>query len=332
MLFSRIFVRVLLLLILMPAAAFGQAQLSQQDRAGARTLMDEGDAKFAARDFEAALKAYQDADRIMEVPTTTIEVGRTLEKLGRLIEARDAFIRVTRYPAKPNEARAFKEARKSATRMAEELAARIPSLEVKVSGAPAGAEVTVTLDGNLLQADLLGLPIKVDPGPHRLEARAPGLVVVEELSVEERETRQVELALKKDESQKSAPPPAPVVEPVAAPEPDKPPSRTLMYVGFGVGAAGLIVGGVTGVMSLSKGSAAKDQCDGTRCPPAAEDDLDSARTLATVSNVGFAVGAIGIGVGVWQLLAAKPAPAEQVGRVRLQPVVGPAMAGIAGNF
>ena len=77
----------------------------------------------------------------------------------------------------------------------------------------------------------------------------------------------------------------------------------LVYVGFGVGAAGLAVGSVTGILSLSKASRAKDHCEDNACREAARDDIDGSKTLANVSNVAFAVGVVGIGVGVYGLLS-----------------------------
>jgi hypothetical protein len=60
-----------------------------QDRERARALMDAGDARFEAKQYAAALEQYRGADEIMQVPTTGIEVGRALERLGRLLEARE---------------------------------------------------------------------------------------------------------------------------------------------------------------------------------------------------------------------------------------------------
>src|SRR5262245_53464167 len=100
--FSRscvtVFARIAAVASVALSSALAVAAPSAQDRERARTFMDLGDDKAAAGDLEGALKAYQAADGIMGVPTTGLEVGRALEKLGRLIEARDAFVRVARFP------------------------------------------------------------------------------------------------------------------------------------------------------------------------------------------------------------------------------------------
>jgi hypothetical protein len=326
-----------LLVVAMLAAGSVSAQPSAQDRERARSLMDVGDQKFAANDYEAALKAFEAADRIMGVPTTTFEVGKTLEKLGRLIEARDAFIKVSRYPEKAAEPKAFATARQDAARLAQELAPRIPSLEIELPGLPAGVTPELALDGAPLQADLVGLPIKVNPGTHRVRASAPGFTSAEEeITLAEGETKKLSLALQPGESG-SEPAGATTGDSRAgaAVEADTAaPSRTLMYVGFGVGAAGIAVGSVAGILSLSSASSAKEQCVDNRCRPEAQDDIDASRTMANVSNIGFVVGAVGIGVGVWQLLTVKDPPAERAAapRPRVEPVIGPRSVGVVGTF
>jgi len=70
------------------------------------------------------------------------------------------------------------------------------------------------------------------------------------------------------------------------------------YIGLGVGAAGLVAGSTTGILSLSKASKAKQYCEGVHCYPEAEAEAERARSLATASNLSFGIGLVGIGVGV----------------------------------
>ena len=60
---------------------------SQEDRARANALMDDGDAKVASGDLAGALTSYETAHAIMRVPSTGIEVAKTLDKLGKLLPA-----------------------------------------------------------------------------------------------------------------------------------------------------------------------------------------------------------------------------------------------------
>jgi hypothetical protein len=111
-----------------------------------------------------------------------------------------------------------------------------------------------------------------------------------------------------------------------------------MWVGFGVAAASAVAGGVTGILSLAQTHDIKDeQCDGgTRCTSAAQGDIDTATVLANVSNVALAVGAVGAGIGLWQLFATrKHAHAERpTAALRFQatPLIGPSRVGVSGIF
>src|SRR5262245_45878356 len=70
------------------------AEPGAPEKAEARAAMTEGRTFRSQRNFEAALRAFNTADKIMHVPTTGLEVARTLEAMGRLVEARSALKRV----------------------------------------------------------------------------------------------------------------------------------------------------------------------------------------------------------------------------------------------
>jgi hypothetical protein len=55
-------------------------------------------------------------------------------------------------------------------------------------------------------------------------------------------------------------------------------------------------------MTLGKASSVKSQCANSICDPAAKNDLSSAKTLSTISTVGFIVGLAGIGAGILGLV------------------------------
>ncbi|HEX6767448.1 MAG TPA: hypothetical protein VF103_18245 [Polyangiaceae bacterium] len=309
---------------------------SAQDRERARGFMDLGDDKAAAGDLEGALKAYQAADGIMGVPTTGLEVGRALEKLGRLIEARDALVKVARFPREAGESPVFTTARDKASELANALGTRIPQLTLKITGIPSGSSVEVSIDGIPLRSELLGLPVRVNPGKVALRATASGFLPIEsEVTFAERETKEVALAFQPDPNASAAPPAradAPEAKESAA---QKGRSRTLMWTAFGVGVAGIATGTVTGSLSLSKTKTAQESCDGNQCPKAVEKDLDTARTLANVANVGFAVGVVGAGIGIWQLLSTSgdaPKKAAAPPRLRAEARVGVGSITVAGTF
>jgi hypothetical protein len=128
--------------------------------------------------------------------------------------------------------------------------------------------------------------------------------------------------------------PAPVPAPIA---PALPPPRNdavvMMGVGFGVGAAGLIVGTLTGVVVLSQASTIRGQCNTTTnvCGSSQQGSLSSANTLANVSNVSIGLGVAGAGVGVIGLLLRSKDQGARTG-LSITPIVGPTAVGLRGSF
>jgi hypothetical protein len=84
-------------------------------------------------------------------------------------------------------------------------------------------------------------------------------------------------------------------------------------VAGGLGLAGLVVGGITGGLALSKSGETEDQCrdasDGVAlCTHEGKVAGDAAKTLGLVSTIGFGVGIAGVGVAAVLLLTEPPAP------------------------
>jgi hypothetical protein len=150
------------------------AEPSAADRETARNLMKKGDDKFAAKDFAGALKDYQAAHAIMQVPTTGLAVAKAQIEKGLLIEARETLLAVGRLPADPYESTTLSKAREEAAGLARKLADRIPSVTITVEGPSSGLEVQVQVDGETLPPAALGAPRKGDPGPHTISATAQG--------------------------------------------------------------------------------------------------------------------------------------------------------------
>jgi hypothetical protein len=100
-------------------------------------------------------------------------------------------------------------------------------------------------------------------------------------------------------------------------------------VAFGVGGAGLVVGGITGILAMGKHSTLSGECTST-CPPSAQSDLDSYHTMGTISTVGFIVAGVGAAAGVI-LLVTQPKTTATTG-LRIVPTVGLGSLGAAGSF
>jgi hypothetical protein len=299
----------------------------------ARLLLHEGNDLRASGDLRGALAKYAAAHAIVHRPITGLEVGRTHLLLGELVEAREAFLAVGRIPVKAQESQNTTAARLEAERLAQELEPRIPTLTIVVVGAPSGAAPTLVLDGETLAAASLGGPRKVNPGKHHVTAKAEGAAVaIADTTLAEGESRSVTLKLAPSTTASGAS--SSSADPTLGRGTADEGSRTspLVYVGFGVAAAGVIVGGVTGVLTLSKGSTLKDACPDGHCGPSQQDALHETRTLGTVATVSFVVAGAGAALGIVGLLSKpSPEPRPKTG-ISARLTVGLGTIGVAGSF
>lgn len=293
----------------------------------ARGLMDLGDTKLAAGDHAGALHAYQGADAIMGVPTTGVAVARAQVRLGKLVEAADALGKVRRYPERPNEPQAFVLARREAHELYADLSARIPVVRVTVRGVAPGAEVALFIDGAKLTGPSVDQPHRLNPGRHVIEAKAEGYHSDDDtITLAEGQHAALELALVADPNAK----PADTTEPPANDELTLSP---LTYSAFAVGGAGALLGTITGIVSLAMTTDLEEQCHDRVCAPELASDHDTIITLANVSNVALALGAVGAGVGVVSLIFdLDEGGDDRSAQLSLEPLLGAGFFGLRGTF
>jgi hypothetical protein len=316
--------------------------------AEARALRERGD-------LQGALSRFSAADSIMSVPTTGFETAATQAELGKLVEARETLRRVLALPQSPDDPEPFNEARVKARALDQRLQSQIGGLHFVVTGVAASETLVVTVDGEAVPVAVLGMPFRVNPGRHVVVARAGEREAQSEVEALESRTVRVELSLpvlqpdvpaaspvQLDETLQTPPPPdTPRAALEASPAETPAEVRRVAYVAGGVGVAGILVGGISGMIALShKNAAAKDCLDG-KCPPSTWDDLDSARSMAAVSTVSFVVGAVGLVTGTSLLLlhdeptaAAAVTPKVRLARLSVSPGIGPRGGGlsVSGRF
>jgi hypothetical protein len=306
----------------------------------ARALMDAGHAADDQGDHRTALERFRAADALMHVPTTGFAVARQQAALGMLVEARDTALRVIRLPSAPNEPAPFTKAREGAQAMADQLAARIPSLRISITDAEKYATAQVAVDGVDIPLAALAAPYKVNPGHHVVSAVDGSAGAQREIDVAEGSETKVELSMTASANAGAA---AHDAEGQQG-EPDQPAGEqrastpaaviVLRWGGLGLAVAGVGVGTVTGIMSMSSTKAARANCQDGQCPPSTFGDLHDARTTATISDVGFVVGGVGVVALVTSFLIGTPKdpPPPSTAGVRVEPWVGVRSAGIAGAF
>jgi hypothetical protein len=341
---SRALPAVAALLVTCFVASGVRAEPTPVELETARSLMDQGyDLRDKGNDKEA-LKRFQAANDIVNVPTTALEVARTQVALGLLVEARDTLAALRKLRSKANDPAPFKEARKKGEELDASLAQRIPALTVVLRGVPEGEAPAITIDGTAIAPDALGAPRSVNAGHHVVAGRTSAMEATQEVDLREGEKKEVTLtfvanasagpAIAPDASTRGAPGQAPEQPPVARSHG----FDTLTWVGVGVGGAGVIAGTITGVMSLSKTSSLSNDCPGYVCPPSAHGEHDSASTLATVSTVSFIVAGAGAALAVVSLVAGHDEPTaasaqpSTASHTRVVPWLGLGAAGIRGTF
>jgi hypothetical protein len=244
------------------------------------------------------------AYRLVPAPTIAELEGRSLEAMGRLLEAMERYVAATKAEIGPRSPRAFRRAMREAADAIERLEPKIPKLTVVLDGpVPEGASVEIRIDGEAVErAQISTRP--VDPGEHVVAAAINGRVMVEDhVLLQERDRKKVVLGL-------PAVPPQdrrePERVPVSPPETKGGSPQTWGWAFLGVGAAGVTVGAVAGVVMLDAQSELDDGCK-PECPRALEADLSRFRTARAISSVGYVVGAIGLVTGAGVLLLT-PAP------------------------
>ena len=104
--------------------------------------------------------------------------------------------------------------------------------------------------------------------------------------------------------------------------------KTVALVAGGVGVVGVAVGSIFGLMAKSDNDQALKNCrTSTLCTPTGLTQTDDAKSAATVSTIGFVVGAVGL-VGGAVLWFTAPRSEPTTASIRATPVVGPSYGGV----
>lgn len=280
--------------------------------------MKEGEQQLSQKDFVAAAHSFRQAHEIVNLPTTGLALARALERAGLLVEALEAADNAAGLTGdKPVHAAAQEQAKE----LFAALQKRVPQLAVSVSST--SRDEKVFLDDKALVFDAGHAAMQVNPGVHKISGEVGGKAI-ETVTVTLAEGEQRSITLKSEG-----------VNEAATPGESTAGVSSLVWVGYGVGVLGLGFGATTGILSLSKASAAEDFCDGTACSAEAQDDIDASKSLALMSNIGFGVGAAGAVLGTVALLfwSGDDEPAVNASSgAWIMPLVGPTGAGVVGQF
>jgi hypothetical protein len=276
-----------------------------QNPAAAEALFEQARAAMAAGSYDIACARFRDSDKLDPAVGTRFNLADCEERRGRVATAWSLFRGVLSELAQDDDRRPIAEERARA------LLPRIPYLKMQPSAhAPSG--VRVRIDGVELGEGSFGLALPMDPGAHDLVLIPPegGAGQQSTFALREGEHRDLPIQLSGARAS-SGPAPADETPGASTPSTADGSQQKWAYVAGGVGAAGVVVGAVTGIITLNKKSTANANCSDDRhvCNRAGVDANESGKTFGTLSAVGLGVGVIGLAAGAYLWLTApQPSP------------------------
>jgi len=294
------------MLLTLSSATPAWAEPDASTRAAARNIATAGVLALEQGDVELATQKLTKAYELLQVPSIALWLGRALVKRGQLVEGAEHYIQAGRLsPAQGSEQAVQEQAQRDAARELSELTPRIPKLVITLEGARAD-ELTLSVDGKPLSSALVGEEQPQNPGPHAIRATRSGEVVEQSVTLAEGQSQSVALrfqprAAAPAASSAAAAPVASAPAASGAPATHGSPQarKTLAYVAFAAGGAALVTGGVTGALAIGKRSDLDDNpaCKDGKCSSSIRSEIDSFRTMRTVSTVGFVAGGVLAGAG-----------------------------------
>jgi hypothetical protein len=342
-------------------AVLGTTRVAEAQKSGdiGEKMFYEGLTKMKAGKYDEACPLLDEAFRSDNRPASLFYfaecekgAGRTSSALG-LYRDYVALVQGLKGLIKSREKNRDDEA-KAAIKVLEE---DVPQLTLTLpKDAPKGT--VVTRDGVQVQEEVFGQPVPMDPGIHTILVETPnGDKKEQKLKLDKSDRKKIEVQLpkaaedededpaaKKKKKKKKKKKGAEGEEDEDAPPPVKIDSSSSGmklggYIALGVGGVGLVAGGVTGLIASGKKGDIDKNCTGTTCKPAGLKAANDAKSMATISTIGFGVGIVGVGVGVTLLLMSPSAPKKpepSMDEAFIRPFVSPgpdgALFGAHGRF
>jgi len=318
---------------------------SDEDRFTARQLGLEAQDALEKQDYKTAEEKFARADKLYHAPTLQLGLARAYAGQGKYVLAHETYTKLIREGVAPNAPPVFQRAIDDAKHEIETVSPKIGSVTITVTAA-GGKEVpnpSVNLDGKSINVAALGVKRPVDPGDHVVSASAQGFKTAEsKFTVSEGGTANANISLEKDagtptkDNGNGEETTGQKVDKILKFETPRGWHKPLTIGAFGLGAAGIGAGVVTGIMAMGKHSDLQKVCgSNTTCPASAQSNIDSYKTIGLVSTISFAVGGAGAIAGVI-LLVTMPkdeAPkAEEPQKVSIEPYFGFGSIGAVGRF
>jgi hypothetical protein len=304
-----------------------------------RTLVDQGHVAEGCRKLE-------ESQRLDPGGGTLLNVALCHEKEGRTATAWAEFTEALGIAKKDDRSQRIDFAQKHIAQLEPSLSRLI----VQVPHAGETPDLEVKRDGSAIGRPAWGLAMPVDPGDHLIEAAAAGKITWKQ---------SVTVGPKGDSKTIMVPAlenaPAPVsAAPLAAggsvgsPGPasgfgvgsDSMGADSAMttgshgpsaasWVALGVGVAALGTGTYFGLRAISKKNDADRNCPNDQCVGEGSKENSDAIKFANIATAGFAVGVVGLGLGIYLWATSSSSPRASVGTPHVVPKVSVSSVGVS---
>jgi hypothetical protein len=303
------------------------------NRAAAEALFNEGRKLASSGKYTEACPKFEASEQLDPGLGTLLNLAECYEKIGKTASAWAEYKEAIPLAR----ASGSKVRQDLATERAAALESRLSMLTIRAMGGTEEATgLEIRRDGVPVQQAELGSPIPLDPGPHTVDATAPGrqkwsstvqLTDAAKLSVDVPALTPLaaNAAATPTDTPKAVPPPPDQPRPSSSGSTQ----RTAAIVVGAVGVVGVGIGAVFGLGASSKWSDAKSKCTAYPygCSQDALDAKSSAQSKASVATVAFIVGGVAIGGAAVLWLTAGPSQEKSVALG-----VGPGAAFVRGSF
>lgn len=318
-----------------------RAQPSASDRAAAETLFNQGLELLEKNRAADACPKLQESQRLDPGVGTLLYLADCYKQVGKTASAWGTF-REAAYAAS---AAGQKDREEVATKEAAALEAVLSKLVISVEK-PDIPGLKVTRDGEEVGRALWEAPVPVDPGKSVLSAEAPGMLAwKQEIDIPAGAgSTNVRVPALEPAPVAPTPPPAaanaptPAVVPILAAPPERGAGgggvqRGLGWLGVGLGAAGLVGGGVLGIVAKANYESSRDGCrredNESLCNANAIDKGEGARKMATAATVTAGVGAALLVGGIVMIVVAPSSHSASGPKVTLTARGGPGQGRLA---
>jgi hypothetical protein len=285
----------------------GAADPSAATAATAQALFDDARRLFDDGRVREACEKFGASEKIEPREGTLLNLALCHQKEGKTATAWIEFI-AARARARSE---GLAERERFATEHIDALAPTLVRLRLVVAAEARVPGLNVTLDGEKVLDAAWGTDMPVDPGPHRLEASAPGRVGWRR-NVEVGDHADHPVVVVEIPSLSPAADPSPVhgSPDVAQARSRSNGQRVLGFSILGAGAAGVVVGSIFGVAAIGKSHDAQSACSSTGCGPTAQSLHQEGLQDAWISDFAIGGGLVAAAVGAYLVLSAGPTGAN----------------------